>query len=92
MFKIGDEVVLKEEIFGLRRPEILPVTGVVYTIRNFFEAEGKVGLRLNEIINEPQQYLDGFHEAAFSIVYFAPVRKTSIDVFTAMLNPVKEIV
>ena len=68
----------------------LPVKGCVYTVRDVephHDCGGKCGLwfiRLNEISNPVQP---GFAvEPSFIEYAFAPVRKTSIDVFTDALN------
>lgn len=74
--------------------EILPVRGLVYTVRgidlNRPYCRCRVGLRLEEIINVPRLYRGyGLDEASFGADHFRPIieRKTSIDIFTAMLKP-----
>lgn len=68
--------------------EIVPQFGVVYTIRDIFEGDGRVYLRFAEIVNAAFEYLDGFMECAFKARRFRPVveRKTSIECFTRLLK------
>ena len=78
--------------------EIKPVRGSVYTIRGIEIYANKTGLLFEEIINKPRYYLHLdtrkviYQEAVYCSCYFRPLRKTSIDVFTAMLNKTPELV
>lgn len=67
------------------RPESFPVKDTVYTIRRDF---GQTVL-LEEIVNEPQAFIDGFREMRFRATRFRPVndRPTDISVFTDLLTP-----
>ncbi len=96
MFHVGQKVVCikKGEWNNGWGCEIVPVYGGIYTIRQirFREIEtGCDGLLLNEIINSPMKYANGFHEASFAVHQFRPLqeRKTSIEIFERMLTPDK---
>lgn len=98
-FHVGQRIVLAKEyddfdhIRAMLQGDVLPVTGVVYTVREI-EPEPVDGLwyiRLVEIKNDPLPF-DFERESAFNSARFRPVveRKTDISVFTAMLNTSKE--
>lgn len=78
--------------------EIKPVKGQIYTIRDIEIYVSKTGLLLEEIINKPRNYLHPdtleveYKEAVYLSCRFRPLRKTSIDVFTAMLNKTPKLV
>jgi len=92
-FYVGQKVALARKpnrvmaTFG----EAIPVFGPVYTIRDIFVCAGQELLRFVEIVNEPRVYLEGYQECGFNAKYFRPIteRKTSIEIFKAMLNPSK---
>jgi hypothetical protein len=72
-----------------------PVEGGVYTIRNFSAGENKFGetdlaLRLAEIVNPILEFeCDGITEmteVAFLSHRFRPAKKTSLEVFDAVLK------
>lgn len=65
----------------------LPATGAVYTVRAVVDSEGTACLLLDEIVNEPRQFRDGFCEGAFNASRFRPVKTTSIEVFHKLLAP-----
>lgn len=68
----------------------LPAPGVVYTVRKIWVGrEGYSLLHLVEIDNSHLLAAGWPEEPGFSAKYFRPVveRKTSIEIFTAMLNP-----
>lgn len=68
-----------------------PVKGLVYTIRGFAETTDGLGLYIEEIVNTKQPLRGGgFGEPAYYPERFRPVRKTSIEAFSAMLNTTKE--
>lgn len=73
---------------------ITPVFEATYTIRELDDRGNALALRLVEIINPPIRHVDPFGtiEPGWRASHFRPLvsRKTSIDVFTAMLNPVEE--
>jgi len=91
MFYVGQRVAYIGKEYGKAGFgwETLPKKGPVYTIRAVTVRGSEEGLLLNEIVNCPAMYGDGIYEAAFPSELFRPVveRKTSIEVFTAMLNP-----
>lgn len=62
----------------------LPQPGTVYTVRC---VEGE-HIRLAELVNPDVPYVDGVAEPLWIAERFRPVveRKTSIEIFTAMLN------
>jgi hypothetical protein len=92
MFYVGQKVVCvnaRFERLGLRS-EITPLEGRVYTIRAIDPSRGGPSvacLLLNEIINAPREYADGFRECAFRATRFRPVVNTNIEVFQRMLAP-----
>ena len=94
MFEVGQQVVRIRCGKPTSHGEKVPAIGGVYTIRNFAKRrDGKIGLRLEEIINKPRFYSDlGYEECAFCPDTFRPVRKTDISIFTALLvsSPIKE--
>lgn len=97
-FRVGQKVVLAVPFGTLSVTRaaldgvILPQKGPVYTIREFDPdtSNGVVCIRLVEIINGPH-IEDGF-EPSFEAALFRPVaeRKTSIEVFKALLTPAKQ--
>lgn len=102
-FTVGQKVVLAvpygeaEQFVAFLNGDILPVPGVVYTIKEIepVELDGLVFIRLNEISNPIPEGKE--REAAFNSSRFRPVveRKTDISIFTALLNktdkPVEEV-
>lgn len=67
---------------GSRKPdrvspydEVFPEKGRVYTLRTV----GEIGVRLVEIRNRPQKYIEGVMEPAFNIRRFRPVNTQIID-------------
>lgn len=93
-FHIGQLVVCVDD--KPREPKMAhliawPVKGLVYTIRGFKETADGLGLYIEEIVNREQKLRDGtFGEPGYYLDRFRPVRKTSIEAFTAMLNTTKE--
>lgn len=92
---IGQRVVCVDDWFrprGVLPGTILPRRGVVYTIRDIFDFEAWVAVRLEEIVNPPRHYRNDVTgemvEAAFPAGRFRPVteRTTDISIFTEMLN------
>jgi hypothetical protein len=76
-----------------------PKRGAVYTVRAIVVCTDRGydedGLYLEEIVNKPRLYEDPQGqlmkcEVAFRMSRFRPVRTTSIDVFTQMLEPVPQ--
>lgn len=89
MFRdFGQGARLRADLEGV----VLPVKGPVYTVREIDPdtSNGFVCIRLVEITNGPHVG-DGM-EPSFEAALFRPIveRKTSIEVFKAMLNPSKQ--
>jgi len=83
--KVGDKVVFLGVQEGLwaHRPysEINPIAGSVYTIREMESDDfGRIGLRLVEIVNRINPYVNGTKELAFHSRHFRPVRDTTLQV------------
>ena len=77
---VGCRVVCVEKIAAPRLPgEIFPEVGATYTVRSIEEASslsprpGELCTRLEEILNTPQHFIDGFMECQFFIERFRPV-------------------
>lgn len=88
MFHIGQQVVcIMDNWADLDPDEVCPVKGQVYTIREIIPYTDGIHFRFEEIVNKPLHYKEGLLECHFSFYAFRPVRKTNIDVFTAMLAP-----
>lgn len=68
--------------------ESFPTFGGIYTIRCVCERSGDVMLLLQEIVNPPRHYKDGFLEASFRASVFRPLeeRKTDISIFREILR------
>lgn len=96
-FQVGQKVVCVSKWFPYQQDIAseegigLPDHGAVYTVRDILTVYGdEVHIRLAEIVNPTTMFSDvGPIEVAFSYECFRPVieRKTSIEVFKAMLNP-----
>lgn len=91
MFEIGQQVVsIKDWPFDYRITHA-PVRGQVYTIRGFCqEAMDKwhtAYLYLEEITNHIDPLSTPPIEPAFLGLFFRPVKKTSIEIFTTLLAP-----
>ena len=81
---IPDEGWNQPAIYG----EVMPEGGRIYTVRDaMIGHSGEPCVRLCEIKNAPEQYLDGFRECIFTSRSFRPVvdRPTSIEVFNRIL-------
>ncbi len=82
MFRVGQKVVcIKRGEWTDVSDEIVPRYGFVYTIRAI---DCAIWLRFEEIINEPQRYMDGFGEKGFHASRFRPAKTT--DTGMAVLN------
>lgn len=91
-FRVGQKVVCVDACF-VEVPNI-PTLGAVYTIREIFvnfgcPIRGGCGVYVEEITN-PIHQISGM-EYGFYSFHFRPIveRKTSIEIFTAMLKPTK---
>jgi hypothetical protein len=96
---VGMKVVCIDDDYGHIDPdddafrEIRPVKVKDYTIRDIgIGSTGLATIRVEEIINAPMVYSDGYAEVSFYAFRFRPVqtRKTDISIFTSMLNGAKE--
>ena len=95
MFHIGQLVVCINDTWKshLKNTEgiSMPTKGMIYTIRGLPDCPGDreghgYGVHLEEIINPVKLYTWGKMEAVYDPSRFRPVRKTSIDCFTEILN------
>lgn len=95
MFHVGQLVVCINTDWDTNRSDYgkmtYPEKGMIYTIRDIKSFASGTGMRLEEIINKPLQYKAGLAEPSFLIERFRPLKKTSIDCFTALLNPTPEL-
>lgn len=97
--KAGDRVVCVDDDWECidaryRRRCTFPVRGEVYTVRGVVSLSLGVGLWLAEIDNQAMQFSDGFHECAFYVGRFRPVRTTDISSLHALLKtaPARKLV
>ena len=94
MFHIGQLIVCIDDNWDITRADHNkvkhPTKGMIYTIRGIQEFETGVGIVLEEIVNKPLQYHQGFEEAHWLTHRFRPIKETSIDCFTTILNKVPE--
>src|SRR5262245_23161558 len=103
MLYVGQRVVYVDDrnvgTYG-KRGETLPKLNCVYTVREIIACQALYGydddgVRLVHIINPPRRYRSPsgpiFHELAFRVRRFRPVRGTNIDVFLTMLEPAPKV-
>jgi hypothetical protein len=67
-----------------------PKLGGIYTIRDICDREGLIGLMFEEMRHEPAWFCVGLVEPAFNAKRFRPVRKSNIEVFKKLLEPLPE--
>jgi hypothetical protein len=94
MFHVGQKVVAlasadEWQVYG---GEVAPYKGQILTIRSFCEgSKGQIGLRFEEIQNPRKCHMTRWSirkvECGFAADKFRPLRKTSIEIFEAMLHP-----
>jgi hypothetical protein len=78
-FRVGQKVVCISDYsrWEPRAPlevgTITPVKGEIYTVRGVCESPSGVGLWLEEIVNKPRRYRNGYLEIAFNIKSFRPI-------------------
>lgn len=94
MFHIGQQVVCVDDKFEPKARTVfdaLPVRSRIYHVRNVYVSlvTGSPAINLDEIVGAPARTCPT-RECGFFAARFRPVRKTNIDIFTAMLTPVKE--
>jgi hypothetical protein len=66
---------------GIKRP----VANQIYTIRGFTESDGDTGVWLEEIVNPPLHYENGYHEISFYIIHFRELQPPMDIQFTDLL-------
>lgn len=83
MFEIGQKVVCvyKESDWLNREAEILPVKGDIYKVRSVIVVNGHVGIRLCEIVNNPDPV-----ECAYTAKAFRPTDDTFGHAIEASIN------
>lgn len=54
--------------------EIVPVNGKIYTVRAIACFGHEAGILLEEIVNEPQEYAEGFYQVHFAIDKFREIQ------------------
>jgi hypothetical protein len=88
MFHVGQMVVCVSEFISNEQGVTYPIKGLVYTVRGVEVSplNGLLGLFLEEIVNERRLYTLGMREPKFWVGRFRPVRQTSIEQFTSILN------
>jgi hypothetical protein len=96
-FQVGQKVVCVDDRWSRSRYRPTdPKRGAVYTVRAIAPCKdhghNEDGLHLVEIVNKPRSHRcpDGRRrkcEAAYRMSHFRPLRMTSIDIFTRMLEP-----
>lgn len=88
MWHIGQRVVCVDDSNWDDSKVNRPIKGIVYTIRSIesFELENVFAFLLNEVINQPEQYRNGYSEKFFKEHRFRPIDEKRIDMFRAMLK------
>ena len=96
--KVGDKVVFT----GFKGRGLLPrlyieadpVVGEIYTIRHIRAHGDEVGLLLQEIVNEPHDYAEGFGEVVYCHTCFKPAKNTThqVEALKRLCNPTPEAV
>lgn len=111
MFFINQKIICVDDFFepieyideeGENYEETLPVKDEIYTIREFFKDpwDGKMLIRLKEIVNKPWPYVDlkspyknsYDYECAFRPSRFRPLvtREDDVKLFESIVNVVKD--
>lgn len=97
MFYVGQKVVCIDDnwagypIWVAHVPN-RPIRREIYTVRSIYSYGGSSGLLLEELKNPITEWRHVTCEGGFLVRRFRPAveRKTSIEIFTRMLNPSKE--
>lgn len=87
MIKVGTKVVCVygfEPFRQLGYVEKFPVQGEIYTVRGIKYATA--GLLLEEIVNEPRLFSDGFHEVTFGIKHFREIDYSFGEMITEQIE------
>jgi hypothetical protein len=82
-FRVGQKVecIVAPSMFLCRNGEVAPSKGGVYTIRAILgDPSGDEFVRLNEIVNEPRVYDQGFEECCFDAAAFRPIVDRATDI------------
>jgi hypothetical protein len=81
-FRVGQEIICIDDSYhsGWRYVPNKPVAGQIYIVREivigWWQNDEDVGLRLEEIINEPIDWRGGHSEACFGTWRFRPLTET----------------
>jgi hypothetical protein len=67
-----------------------PVRDRVYTVREVFSDDGKVGLRLCELVAPPREYKTGTFERGYGTKHFRPLETKSIKLFRSIAQGVTD--
>ena len=89
MFHVGQMVVCVDDSVSPANffiPATYPSKGHIYTIRGIQDLGNGLAVLLEEILNRPFPYATGDSEPSFLASRFRPVRQTSIEQFTSILN------
>ena len=82
---VGCKVVCVDDKFSPVLPgEVYPVRGHQYRIRAINCDNQGIGVLLEEIVNEPQWYSNGFCECDFYVRRFRPVKSDPLAIFRKM--------
>lgn len=92
MFQVGQHVICVDDSdCNIRFGEKSPKKGSVYTVRELTFFSGAPGLRLEEIVNAPLKYADGFGEATFFAWRFRPLSSDRLSIFRQHLAPIDKV-
>lgn len=70
-FRVGQKITCIDDTnYDRKNNETVPVKGRNYTVRSLYQT----CVRLNEIVNPPHQYADGFMECSFKGSRFIPTK------------------
>lgn len=86
-FHVGQAVVFVDPSGRAERShENLPCKGKIYHVRALREYTDTWGLLLEEIVNRPRFYLNGFNEVCFDERRFAPVEELPDEALAELLE------
>lgn len=87
--QVGSLVELVNDNWPIRQNnEIFPVKGIIYTVRSL-GIEG--GIHLEEIVNQPNHYIQGYAECEFKVSRFKELQPP-IDISMLLEETIKETV
>ena len=81
-FHVGQKIICKSNFnpFDAKgRPLLKPEKGIIYTVRGHTFKGGLIGLYLEEIINKPALFDEGFSEPSFWEEDFAPISNIKVE-------------